>query len=140
MATISRGINIVLLLLALFIFVVSILNCVEYTDIINGSQEGPNITKAKVWFGFNVVVTLIAGVYLVYRMYILFNYEAFSHDFIQSLKGSLVEPLKLPETNKRDFSTFFSKPKILNGISFGSKPATATSALSSSLDLKRATD
>lgn len=100
MAQTNRITNFLLLLFAIFIVVISILNCVEYNRILNEEDPGVNnYTQARWWFGFNITLAILGSIYFFYRIYVMLNTTSLGNETIKDLKAYLTDVNK-PEARK----------------------------------------
>jgi hypothetical protein len=124
MAQTNRITNFLLLLFAIFIVVISVMNCIEYNRIINEEDPGVNnYTQAQWWFGFNITLAVLGFIYFFYRIYVMLNTTSLGNETIKDLKKYLTEVNKPePRTTKDGFTSkfkkiFTSKPKPESSIS-----------------------
>ena len=117
MAKTNRITNVALFIFAIFIVVISIMNCIEYYRIINNDDTGvSNLTQAKWWFGFNIVLAIFGCLYFIYRVYTMLNTTSLGNETIRDLKQYLTSENKPVPSVKKD--SLYSRVKN----AFSSKP------------------
>ena len=133
MAKTNRITNVALFIFAIFIVVISIMNCIEYYRIINNDDTGvSNLTQAKWWFGFNIVLAIFGCLYFIYRVYTMLNTTSLGNETIRDLKNYLTSENKpAPSVKKDGLYSRFKK-------AISSKPVETPTVLGLSSDFKSA--
>jgi len=103
MAKTNRITNVALFIFAIFIVVISIMNCIEYYRIINNEDTGvSNLTQAQWWFGFNIALAIFGCLYFIYRVYTMLNTTSLGNETIRDLKNYLTSENKPTPSVKKD--------------------------------------